>query len=347
MATEGDRSPPPVSTWLGRLALAAAGVALVLAVGEGLARLTWPTPAALPDPDLPALTMADLGKSHLRGVFLGQLLRTNSRGLRGPEYAEKPPPGVFRIAIAGDSFVMGWGVAEEEAYPSVLAGLLNRDDAGRRFEVINGGLPGANTRVAMERLTAVAAAYRPQLLVYGVTINDIEGPAFEHHSPAAKKLQLFARYLRFSQSPSYLLRVLGPRWVYLQEKVAPTLRSRTEELRHNYLDNPRAWRDFTTGLDRLAALARERGVCGHVLLHTQLQDLGPDHPFHEVYDRIAAAATERGLSVTRSFPFFEGMRPSELIIAFHDIHPNPAGHALLAEALFDDLEKLPPRCWQQ
>ena len=60
--------------------------------------------------------------------------------LRGPEYASRPPPGVFRIAIGGDSFVMGLGVDEADTYPMQLERLLAADQRALRPQVLNVGL---------------------------------------------------------------------------------------------------------------------------------------------------------------------------------------------------------------
>ena len=47
---------------------------------------------------------------------MGEDVRTNAYGFRGPEISDKPAPGVARIAFVGDSIAMGWGVAEENVF---------------------------------------------------------------------------------------------------------------------------------------------------------------------------------------------------------------------------------------
>ena len=69
----------------------------------------------------------------------GHEFRINSRGFVGPEFDERPSPGVYRIIAVGDSctFATGlWSIG----YPSILEASLNSTSASRRFEVINAGI---------------------------------------------------------------------------------------------------------------------------------------------------------------------------------------------------------------
>ncbi|MAA79608.1 MAG: hypothetical protein CL916_10145 [Deltaproteobacteria bacterium] len=62
---------------------------------------------------------------------------TNSQGFRGPEIS-KTKTGL-RILCLGDSVTFGWGVEQEESYPSLIAKSLSLD-------VINAGIPAMKPR---------------------------------------------------------------------------------------------------------------------------------------------------------------------------------------------------------
>ena len=149
--------------------------------------------------------------------------------------------------------------------------------------------------------------------------------------------------MRYADSPSYLLRWLWPRWIVFQAQRLPPTRA-AEEIGENYLSNPEAWSEFSAGLDRLAEIARQHGICAHVLLHTRLIDLGPDHPYLPVYERVTRAAIERGLTVTPTFPLVSGHRDPDLWVGPIDPHPNRRAHSLFAEALRTGLASLPAHC---
>lgn len=69
----------------------------------------------------------------------------NSRGFRGPEFALEKKPGVFRVALVGDSFVEGDGILDEKM---TLAMQLERElstrNPGVSYEVLNLGIAGNN-----------------------------------------------------------------------------------------------------------------------------------------------------------------------------------------------------------
>jgi lysophospholipase L1-like esterase len=336
------------------LALTVASITLMLIVGEVIARFRWREPSKtmverqqLDQADLPILrTLQDIARPNVRGIYGGVFFRTNRIGLRGPEYSRRPPKGVFRIAITGDSVTMGQGVDETDAYPKQLESLLNMEAGKAGYEVLNVGLSGANIGFAIQRLQRAVKAYEPHLIVYGFTINDVEGPAYRELKSPEVGARLVQRYKRFENSPLYLLRTLWPRWVSLRELFSPTLGSYGHELRINYFENPEAWGDFTEMLDRFAALGRERSVCSHVLIHTHLIKLDAFHPWQRIYDRVAEAALERDLTVTPSFSSFEGRDPAKLRRSVWDTHPNRTGHELMAQALFGGLRQLPESCWK-
>jgi lysophospholipase L1-like esterase len=81
-----------------------------------------------------------------------------------------------------------------------------------------------------------------------------------------------------------------------------------------------------------------------VLIHTKMAQFGPFHPFEPIYDRVEAAARERRMTATQSYPAFRWRSASDLRISPLDDHPNDEGHRVLAEVLFDGLKQLPPHC---
>ncbi len=86
--------------------------------------------------------------------------RTNSLGLRGNEIPPKQAD-VFRILAIGDSYVYGWGVNQEDTWCERLERLFR--DAGRRVEVINGGMLGNGPVEYAMRAEYLIPALRPDL----------------------------------------------------------------------------------------------------------------------------------------------------------------------------------------
>ncbi len=200
---------------LERMGLLFFGVAVALALGEGVARLMWPPSTQQPgvpaeaSADLPEVrTLAEFARANTRGrMVCGALYRTIRAGFRGPEYRRRKPPGTFRIAIGGDSLTMGYCVEEDETYGAQLEEALNAQaHRGYRFEVLNLGLAGLDIHSVVPRTRRLGLQFEADMIVYGWTINDIEGPAYQSYDSPEAKSQRIADYRRFSDSPSVLLR---------------------------------------------------------------------------------------------------------------------------------------------
>jgi lysophospholipase L1-like esterase len=344
------RRGPRLRAALSRAALALAGTALALAAGELWARVArpehseLPPPAAQHPPDLPRLHgIWELARPNVRGIYKDVLHRTNSMGARGPETPLVPPPGSFRIVLLGDSIAMGEGVEESETYASLLARLLGEADLRRAFEVVNLGVSGVTARHAANRLDYVGRRYHPDLIVYGYTLNDIEGAAYRREPPADREA-FRELLLRHSGSRSRLLRAVWPRLVTAWSAFSPLPGSYERELAQNYHENPDAWGEVESALDRVAARSRELRVCALLFVHPRLQDLSWLHPFTAFYAQVAEAARTRGFHVAIAFDALRGERAGSLRFSVADPHPNAEGHRLLALALRDAVLSLPRDC---
>ncbi len=342
--------PPASATraWFAKLALATISLLVTALLGEVALRLAWDAPI-LPKPmplpanlqNLPVLrTISELSAPNVRGMNSGVLFETNSHGFRGPERSLAKPQGTIRVMLIGDSISMGSGVAYESTYGHLLELRLNTQPAGRAYEVLNWAVSGLYTKVILGRFERLGLRFDPDLVIYGYTLNDIEG---EHYIRSYEN-----RYhpFFFARSPIYLVRFFGPRARELFQAVFATSGSYVGELHENYFENEAAWAEVLAGFDRLANQARESRICAVLFVHTDLNMLNFLHPFRAEYDQIADAAAARGLFVIRSYERLLEKDPTQLWVGLADPHPNEAGHQLLEEALWAGLQQLPTHCWR-
>jgi len=90
------------------------------------------------------------------------LMTTNADGLRSSLSTVKQSPR-FRIAILGDSTVFGWGVNDEDSFPSQLETALASSFPS--VEVLNAAQPGHSSTQAAEVFRHIVSAYQPDLSI--------------------------------------------------------------------------------------------------------------------------------------------------------------------------------------
>lgn len=123
----------------------------------------------------------------------GWSLRTDSRGLRGPERAFPKPAGARRLLFLGDSVTFGWGVDEEDTFAAMVERDLNAA-GGVRWEAINAGHLFYDTTQERAVLTEVGLDYEPDHVFLVWVDNDVgltrlqwNKPVQEAASPEVKR----------------------------------------------------------------------------------------------------------------------------------------------------------------
>ena len=100
---------------------------------------------------------------------------TNSLGMRGPE---PTTPVTNGIVFIGDSFTMGYGVQDNEAFPAVIrAGLQSR---GIAMPLLNTGMGSNGNGRWVKFFKHDAAKFSPRIVVFQVMANDFDDNLAEH-----------------------------------------------------------------------------------------------------------------------------------------------------------------------
>ncbi len=157
-----------------RVALRAMSVALGLVIAFGFAELCL----RCGDISMPSLYEPDpFCGSRLRASTTGLWtfegcgkVNVNSLGFRAPEFPLDKPPGVFRIAVFGDSFVEAFQVDDSDSLCNRLERLLNEatNQPSPRYQVINCGVSGYGTAQQLEMLRHHVLPLSPDAVLLAV-----------------------------------------------------------------------------------------------------------------------------------------------------------------------------------
>lgn len=303
------------------------------------------------------------------GVAWGTRVRVNSLGFRGPEVSRQKPPDVRRIALLGDSVAFGAGVAEGEELSARLAARLA--DGPPRTEVLDLAIPGLDTLSEVAFLEEVGLPLSPDVVVVVYCINDAgvqslnatlirllhERGALLRHLRLAQLVlgrvdrAMLRREARVANEDAEFRRRYAGRIAPLDDDAEQ--RARIAGLRAAlaggppvsrflpwYASEPRIGR-LRFALARLRALADAHRFEVMVVLVPYLDEGGRPELFARARDIVAHEARRQGFDVLDLHPRFaaagletlqsrDAGRPDPL-------HPNAAGHALMAESLAEAL----------
>jgi lysophospholipase L1-like esterase len=261
----------------------------------------------------------DLGHRHrpnANAQLMGVEVQTNSRGLRGPEIAEKAGAGTARIAFVGDSITLGWGVAEQDTFARRVIDSLAK--AGRKVDGFNLGVGNYNTLQELALFREVGAALKPDIIVLSYFINDAEPiPRYtdtgwlDEHSAARVVLGYKIDALR-RQSGETL------DWKHYYQKL--------------YEPDAAGWRQTRQALDAFAATARALGAELIVFNIPELRELKP-YPFTDITAKVRAVVESKGVPFVDLLPTVEGLEPASLWVTVPDPHPNAKAAAAFARGM--------------
>ncbi len=285
-------------------------------------------------------------------VARGMRVRVNEFGLRGPTASAQPAPGVHRILALGDSVTFGLGVPAEEAFPAVL-----ERELGGGHEVLNGGVEGYNTEAELAYLRQRGLALRPETVVVAFNLNDYDyapvlGPlGILTRDPAARvPRRSLANVSEFYFLLRWLVATRGRPWGDPRVMAAFTPRpgERFSDLdryisvlRKRYYAHPsdERWRVLVDSLRGLGETARASGVRLLLAILPDGDQVGVAKPDLLPQQKVLAVCAEARLDCLDLYPTFAAAaKDGELFLDI--MHPNAAGHRLVARALAERLRGL-------
>lgn len=325
------------SVWARRLLLALMATALALTAVEGGLRLTHadlPSTAALADTGLNVKGSRSaflVGTSHEAPLCGRVAMVARDGGFKVLRYG--PAAGrALRLWVVGDSVTAGMGVQREQTYSAVLArALARRLDAPVELTII--GSPGGDYCTSLVRLHSALDRERPDLVLWQLFADDlVRWPALKTGLGVVRPPEYAGHPLvRALVSRSYLANLA---WFALSPPPPLTRAARPK---------------FVAGA---RALGRRVRAAGAALVVELLSPAGMPHCLDDPPPETTCAWMRRDMATMKRWLTEAGLPPIDHRTFWHGkpdvmlarervalegdglpIHPNPAGHRLLAEAL--------------
>jgi hypothetical protein len=302
-----------LAAWRRRALLIAVTAALALSAAEAATRYIFRH----------VTTSADAG-SYFSRRWLNDV-QFNVQGFRAPEVTSPKPAGTYRIAVIGDSFTFGNGLAVNERYSDRLAAWLPEG-----YEVLNFGTGGANTPQHLDTLTKYVLPATPDYVLLQWYVNDIEGTDVAGR-PHLRSLFPAAAHTWFNRR-SALYVVANIQWIELQVGLGlvPSYAGYLEA-RAGDPNSADARRDAKL-LREFITTAQSRGSeVGLVLFPDTGPPLDANYSFGYLHDRVLRICAETGitcLDLRRDFAAVKDRR--SLWVSPFDHHPSAKANELAA-----------------
>ena len=285
---------------------------------------------------------------------------TNSRGLREPEsVGYETPAGIQRVLMVGDSFTLGYTVAEDATIPALLEERLRAE--GRAVEVINAGTEGWSTDQEVLWLDGEGRRYRPDVVVLQMYENDVFWNGQDHYLRYPKPR--LGRGAALADMPANLVDPGRGTWLARHSALASLLAAAVAPPAMPLLPGapglPAEWglrvlesapgvAETGLALEAFAALAQEIGARPVVLIVPDKAQVDPasraamarlidDRRYdpERPFATMARLANEAGLPVVdpRAALRAAGEAGTQSLYFEHDWHTTATGNEILAESL--------------
>lgn len=307
-----------IAAWRLRALLLTITAGLALLAAEGVARFLFRD----------VTTSADTG-SYFSRRWLNDI-SWNAHGFRAPAVDPGKRPGIYRIAVIGDSLTFGNGLPRAERYSDRLDAWLPD-----HYEVLNFGTGGANTSYHLEVLHKHVLPASPDFVLLQWYVNDIEGDDTSGRPRPNNLLPPGPHRWLNRRSALYVLANL--RWAELQFAMGwyPSF-AQYLEARAGDPNSADARRDDRL-LREFIATAHSRGVgVGMVLFPDTGVPLDASYPYAYLHDRVLQICAQTGIDCVDLRRDFAAVKDRQsLWVSPFDHHPSAKANQLAALKILD------------
>ena len=250
----------------------------------------------------------------------GYRFSTNSFGMRDKEYSLDKPEGSYRVAMLGSSHVMGWGVDDGETFGDLIEErLASARPDGRKLEILNHGVGGYSPVCQLGVMREQALRMKPDAVYF-----------IAHGVDGALAMERFARLVQ---------RQIPLEDAFLDDVVERAGLSRSmSQLAIQRELPPFAEELVLESYKKVVEMTRAAGALPVWFYMPRVPERGPNG---EEVDRLVRLAKEAGFITFDLTGLFGEHEVDDLVMSQWDMHPNAAGHSIMADAMVEAMRSDP------
>ena len=273
-------------------------------------------------------------KSYFAQRWRQRSVSLNTWGFRERQFELIKPDHIYRIAVIGDSFTFGQGIAEKDRFTNLLEASLNQRTYGFRYEVLNFGKCGAETIDHLVILKDIVLKARPDFVLLQWYVNDFEG----HDKTAQPKcipLVPSSTVHRILYRSSALYYLASREWNSIQKTFGLSGSYENYMLqRFGDPQSPESRQHLQLLKDFVELCKLEQTPVGLVLFPDAGPYLETAYPFDYLYDRVFEFSRQEDIvCLDLRSAFHSRADYTKLRVNQFDDHPSSLANRLAAELL--------------
>lgn len=239
-----------------------------------------------------------------------------------------------RLIMIGDSFTIAQGINDmDKRFTDLCEAQLNqrRTPQQKLVEIFNLGEFGWEVSV-IESIVKVSLdkGYAPDVVVYIYMLNDIEG--YDPRTEQAIKVVSQDQPRFFLWTETYFFNWMHFLW---RQKQAQRTVDYFPHLADSYREGP--WIGVQKSLDAMHAHCTANNAELRMVFFPFLHDLGPDYDFKHAHQQLADYCKQKNIRYLDLEPVLSAHHQEGLTVHRYDNHPNERCHAIVAEAISNEL----------
>lgn len=259
----------------------------------------------------------------------------NSEGFRDYEHNLEKPNQTVRILVLGDSFTYGQGVKDNaEIYTSLLEKMLNEQQGGLRYEIINFGLPGADELMKISLLKEKGLKYKPHIVIF-------QHRLWYGNNSLMRKYGLYDPIYAWAiKHKAYFLQWLNSkiRTTLFQEKRVQGSKDYISIMYGPNSGNIKILEEHFELLNNMSIENKFTVLCINLVWIDSPNNWSQCYNHQKFsYDFIKDTCEENNFYFLDPQNYYWDYKPKELRISSLDSHPNKKGHKVISEAIYDFL----------